>query len=77
MILKKDGLPLGIIISIESDSFSGGFNCRGKASDDNEISKSDWETHEFVKIKTKRIKCPSPYLETDVLERDEILFVLK
>ena len=24
-------------------------NCRGKASDDNEISKSDWETPEFVK----------------------------
>jgi integrase/recombinase XerD len=52
-------------------------NRRGKEADENEFSQSDWETPQFVKIKTKKTKRTSPYLETEIWERDEILFIIK
>jgi hypothetical protein len=38
---------------------------------------SEWETPEFVKIKAKKTKRHSPYLETELWDRDEILFIVK
>ena len=52
------------------------YNHRGKEVDD-EISQSEYNTPEFVRIKTKKTKRPSPYLETEIWERDEILFIIK
>jgi hypothetical protein len=44
----------------------------------NEINEStDWETPSFVKIKAKKTKRHSPYLETELWDRDEILFIVK
>src|ERR687898_314190 len=36
-----------------------------------------WETPPFVRIKAKKTKRHSPYLETELWERDEILFIIK
>lgn len=52
------------------------YNQRGKELDDL-TSQSDWETPYFAKIKGKKIKRVSPYLESEIWERDEILFVTK
>jgi len=52
------------------------YNQRGKGLDDR-TSQSDWETPDFAKIKGKKIKRVSPYLESEIWERDEILFVTK
>jgi hypothetical protein len=41
------------------------------------IEQTDWITPEFVNIKEKRTKRISPYSETELLERDEILSILK
>jgi site-specific recombinase XerD len=38
---------------------------------------TDWETPSFVKIKAKKTKRHSPYLETELWDRDEILFIVK
>ncbi|HKG42335.1 MAG TPA: hypothetical protein VKA98_09375 [Nitrososphaeraceae archaeon] len=38
---------------------------------------SDWETPEFIKIKKKKTKRLSPYLETELWKRDELLFIIK
>jgi integrase/recombinase XerD len=53
------------------------YNCKGKEVDGKEINQSEYETPEFAKIKTKKTKRPSPYLETEIWERDEILFIIK
>jgi integrase/recombinase XerD len=54
------------------------YNYRSKElHDDNEITPSEWETPEFVKIKSKKTKRQSPYLETEIWDRDEILFIIK
>jgi hypothetical protein len=37
----------------------------------------DWETPFFVKIKEKRTKRISPYSETELWEREDILFIVK
>lgn len=37
----------------------------------------DWITRPFLKIKEKRTKRISPYLETELWERDDILLVAK
>jgi integrase/recombinase XerD len=51
---------------------------RSKRSDDNETNpSSDWKTPEFVKIKVKKTKRASPYLETELWDREEILFIVK
>ena len=31
---------------------------------------------QFVKIKSTKTKCQSPYLETEIWDRDEILFII-
>jgi integrase/recombinase XerD len=38
---------------------------------------SEWETPAFVKIKGKKTKRLSPYSETELWDRDEILFIVK
>jgi integrase/recombinase XerD len=42
-----------------------------------EIDSSDWETPSFASIKKKKTKRLSPYLETELWERDELLFIIK
>ena len=41
------------------------------------IPTSDWTTPSFCQIKEKRTKRISPYLETELWERDEILSIIK
>src|SRR5215469_1253413 len=51
-------------------------NVRGK--DPDEIApQSDWETPPFVTIKAKKSKRLSPYSETELWEREEILFIVR
>jgi integrase/recombinase XerD len=52
---------------------------RGKKNHSIEItdSGSDWVTPHFVQIKTKKTKRVSPYAETELWDRDEILLVAK
>jgi hypothetical protein len=38
---------------------------------------SNWETPPFIKIKKKKTKRLSPYLETELWDRDEILSIIK
>jgi hypothetical protein len=52
------------------------YNQRGKQLDDQTLQ-SDWKTPDFAKIKGKKIKRISPYLESEIWERDEILFITK
>ncbi|MGC2681122.1 MAG: hypothetical protein WA323_04580 [Candidatus Nitrosopolaris sp.] len=52
------------------------YNARGKDSEDI-ASQSDWETPSFARIKTKKSKRVSPYSETELWERDEILFTVR
>jgi integrase/recombinase XerD len=52
------------------------YNVRGKDSSENFLS-SEWETPAFVKIKGKKTKRLSPYSETELWDRDEILFIVK
>jgi integrase/recombinase XerD len=40
-------------------------------------SYDDWETPTFIQIKKKKTKRTSPYLETELWERDELLSILK
>jgi integrase/recombinase XerD len=40
-------------------------------------SSSEWETPSFARIKKKKTKRLSPYLETELWERDELLFIIK
>jgi integrase/recombinase XerD len=41
------------------------------------ISISEWKTPDFLKISKKTTKRISPYLETELWERDELLFIVK
>lgn len=43
----------------------------------NDIEFENWQTPEFVKIKTKKSKRISPYLETEIWDKDELLFIIK
>lgn len=43
----------------------------------NDTDHENWETPEFVKIKTKKSKRISPYLETEIWDKDELLTILK
>ena len=52
------------------------YNARGRGSED-VAPQSDWETPVFARIKEKKTKRVSPYSETELWERDEILFILK
>ena len=51
-------------------------NQRGKQLNDG-AAQSDWQTPDFARIKGKKIKRVSPYLESEIWERDEILFITK
>src|SRR5687768_4539614 len=44
---------------------------------DKEIDKDYWETPDFLKIKNKKTKRISPYLESEIWEKDELLSILK
>jgi hypothetical protein len=52
------------------------YNQRGKQLDDQALQ-SDWKTPDFAKIKGKKVKRISPYLESEIWDRDEILFITK
>jgi hypothetical protein len=58
-------------------------NCRKNSSDNNDnknlstVSQSEWETPVFVRIKEKKTKRLSPYSETELWEKDEILSIVK
>lgn len=43
----------------------------------NDTEHENWQTPEFVKIKTKKSKRISPYLESEIWEKDELLSVVK
>jgi hypothetical protein len=44
---------------------------------DKEIEKDYWETPDFLKLKNKKTKRISPYIESEIWEKDEILSILK
>jgi hypothetical protein len=44
---------------------------------DKEIDKDYWETPDFLRIKNKKTKRISPYVETEIWEKDELLSILK
>jgi hypothetical protein len=48
-----------------------------KEKDEIASSSSDWETPSFARIKKKKTKRLSPYLETELWERDDLLFIIK
>jgi integrase/recombinase XerD len=55
---------------------------KNKRSSQNETSYAlssydDWETPAFIQIKKKKTKRSSPYLETELWDRDELLCILK
>jgi integrase/recombinase XerD len=50
------------------------YNQHGKKKD---IPMSDWETPEWARIKEKRTKRLSPYSETEIWDRDELLSIVK
>ncbi|MDQ6667781.1 MAG: hypothetical protein M3Y53_06085, partial [Thermoproteota archaeon] len=52
------------------------YNMRDKKLED-VAPQSDWDTPVFTRIKEKKTKRVSPYSETELWERDEILFILK
>jgi hypothetical protein len=53
-------------------------NYKRKASNREEIlPDSEWRTPAFAQIKEKRTKRISPYLETELWERDDILTIIK
>ena len=43
----------------------------------NDVERENWQTPDFVKIKTKKSKRISPYLESEIWEKDELLRILK
>jgi integrase/recombinase XerD len=56
------------------------YNKENSISDVNDSSTSsyyDWQTPSFIQIRKKRTKRTSPYLETELWERDELLCILR
>jgi integrase/recombinase XerD len=51
------------------------YNCKDKDLDD--VPFSDWVTPDFVKIKNKKTKRISPYLENELWEKDDLLAIIK
>ena len=43
----------------------------------NDIDHENWQTPEFIKIKNKKSKRISPYLESEIWEKDELLSIIK
>ena len=52
------------------------YNYRCKREEER-VEQSEWETPSFARIKEKRTKRLSPYSETELWERDDILFIVK
>ena len=75
--MKRNGLLHGITILPDSNSFFDGFTMREAKTAEDVAPQSDWETPVFARIKEKKTKRVSPYSETELWERDEILFILK
>jgi len=50
---------------------------RAKTQRNKSRPQSDWITSSFVQITEKRTKRKSPYLESELWERDELLIVIK
>ena len=48
-----------------------------KRKEEESVVPTDWETPSFIRIKKKRTKRLSPYLETELWERDELLSIIK
>jgi integrase/recombinase XerD len=53
------------------------YNYRDKKDEEERVAQSEWVTPFFARIKEKRTKRISPYSETELWERDEILFIVK
>ena len=51
------------------------YNCKDKDLDD--VPFSDWKPPDFVKIKNKKTKRISPYLENELWEKDDLLTIIK
>ena len=49
----------------------------GHKKEEERVEQSEWETPSFARIKEKRTKRISPYSETELWERDEILSIVK
>ena len=49
----------------------------GDKKEEERVEQSEWETPSFARIKEKRTKRLSPYSETELWERDEILSIVK
>ena len=55
------------------------YNCRTKGNKENGLltDPAYWETPSFVQIRKKKTKRLSPYSETEIWDRDEILSIVK
>ena len=53
------------------------YNYRDKKDEEERVAQSEWVTPFFARSKEKRTKRISPYSETELWERDEILFIVK
>lgn len=53
------------------------YNEYNEAKTNNNNSFSDWITPDFLKIKMKRTNRLSPYSQSDIWERDELLTIIK
>jgi integrase/recombinase XerD len=51
------------------------YNYDDKRFEDNQFS--DWETPDFVRVKKKKTKRISPYLETELWEKEDLLTIIK
>src|ERR687897_1132078 len=51
------------------------YNCKDKDLDD--VPFSEWVTPDFVKIKNKKTKRISPYLDNELWEKDDLLIIIK
>ena len=70
-----------MIILDESNILCDGFIIKKdndkKRKEEESVVPTDWETPSFIRIKKKRTKRLSPYLETELWERDELLSIIK
>ena len=73
----KNGLRRGMIIYIESSIFSDGFIMLHCYNQMRILTIDEWITPSFLRIKEKKTKRISPYLESELWEKDEILLITK
>jgi integrase/recombinase XerD len=53
------------------------FNCRTSKVNNSLTDPADWETPSFIQIRKKKTKRLSPYSETEIWDRNEILSIVK